>query len=60
MNGKIPNNPQLNVFRTPLVNVINIKHELVLLAQKTDWEKVEKEDIKLRQRYTRIVKQLMI
>jgi len=43
MKGKIPRNPQLNVFRTPLVNVINMKHELVLLAQKIDWEKVEKE-----------------
>jgi IS5 family transposase len=43
MKGKIPRNPQLNVFRTPLVNVINMNHELVLLAQKIDWEKVEKE-----------------
>jgi IS5 family transposase len=43
MKGKIPRNPQLNVFRTPLVNVINMKHELVLLSQKIDWEKVEKE-----------------
>ena len=43
MKGKIPRNPQLNVFRTPLVNVINMNHELVLLAQKIDWDKVEKE-----------------
>jgi IS5 family transposase len=43
MKGKIPRNPQLNVFRTPLVNVINMNHELVLLAQKIDWEKVDKE-----------------
>lgn len=43
MKGKIPKNPQLNVFRIPLVNVINMKHELVLLAQKIEWDKVEKE-----------------
>ena len=43
MKGKIPRNPQLNVFRIPLVNVINMEHELVILAQKIDWEKVEKE-----------------
>lgn len=43
MKGKILRNPQLNVFRKPLVNVINMKHELVLLSQKIDWEKVEKE-----------------
>lgn len=43
MKGKIPKNPQLNVFSIPLVNVINMQHELVLLAQKIDWDKVEKE-----------------
>jgi len=43
MKGKIPKNPQLNVFRTPLVNMINMKHELVLLAQRIDWEKVERD-----------------
>ena len=43
MKGKIPQNPQLNVFRIPLVNVINMKHELVLLSQKIDWDKVEKD-----------------
>jgi IS5 family transposase len=43
MKGKIPKNPQLNVFSILLVNVINMQHELVLLAQKIDWAKVEKE-----------------
>jgi transposase, IS5 family len=43
MKGKIPKNPQLNVFRIPLVSVINMEHELVLLAQRIDWEKVEQE-----------------
>jgi IS5 family transposase len=43
MKGKIPKNQQLNVFRIPLLNIINMEHELVLLAQRIDWEKVEKE-----------------
>ena len=43
MKGKIPKNPQLNVFRIPLVNVINMHHELVLLAQRIDWEKIKQE-----------------
>lgn len=40
--GKIIN-PQLDVFRTPLVNIINMEHELVLLAQRIHCEKVEKD-----------------
>jgi IS5 family transposase len=43
MKGKNIKNPQLNVFRVPLVSIINMEHELVLLAQRIDWEKVEKE-----------------
>lgn len=43
MKGKIPKNPQLNVFRIPLVNIINMEHEIVILSRKIDWEKVEKE-----------------
>ena len=43
MIGKTDNNPQLNVFRIPLVNVINMKHELVELAQRIDWISAEKE-----------------
>jgi len=43
MKGKSVKNPQLNVFNTQLVNVINIKRELVLLAQKIDLDKVEKD-----------------
>jgi IS5 family transposase len=43
MKGKNIKNPQLNVFRVPLVSIINMDHELVVLAQKIDWEKVEKE-----------------
>jgi IS5 family transposase len=43
MKGKNIKNPQLNVFRVPLVSVINMEHELVLLAQRIDWGKVEKD-----------------
>jgi IS5 family transposase len=43
MIGKTDKNPQLNVFRIPLVNVINMKHELVELAQRIDWRSVEKD-----------------
>jgi len=43
MIGKTDKNPQLNVFRIPLVNVINMKHELVELAQRIDWKLVEKD-----------------
>ncbi len=43
MIGKTDNNPQLNVFRIPLVSVINMKHELVELAQKIKWKSVEKD-----------------
>jgi len=43
MIGKTDKNPQLNVFRTPLVSVINMKHELVELAQRIDWVSVEKD-----------------
>ena len=38
MIGKTEENPQLNVFRIPLVNVINMKHELVELAQRINWK----------------------
>lgn len=44
MKRKIPKNTHLNVFRTQLVNVINMNHELVILSQKIDWRKIlEKE-----------------
>jgi len=43
MKGKNIKNPQLNVFRVPLVSIINMEHELVLLTQRINWEKVEKE-----------------
>jgi hypothetical protein len=43
MKGKIIKNPQLDVFQIPLISVINMDHELVILAQRIDWKSVDKE-----------------
>ena len=40
---KLPRQPQLQMFKTILVNFINPQHELCLLAKKIDWESLEKE-----------------
>jgi len=40
---KTKENPQLNVFRIPLVNVKNMKHDLVELAQRIDRKLVKKD-----------------
>lgn len=38
MTGKTDKKPHSNIFRTPLVNVINMKHEL---AQQINWKSIE-------------------
>ena len=43
MKGKNIKNLQLNVFRVPLVSIINMEHELVLLAGRIDWELVDRD-----------------
>jgi IS5 family transposase len=43
MIGKTPRNPQLNFFRTPLINFIDLQHPLCVLAAKIDWNRVENE-----------------
>ena len=43
MKEKFIKHPQLNVFQTPLVSIINMDHELVLLANRIDWKSVDKE-----------------
>jgi transposase, IS5 family len=43
MRGKTENNPQLNIYLVPLVNVINMKHALVDLSHKIDWDAIEKD-----------------
>jgi len=41
MVGKTPKTPQLNIFKTPLKNFINMQHELCILAHEIDWESIE-------------------
>lgn len=43
MLGKFDKNPKLNMFQTTLEKMINLKHELCLLAEKIDWDNIEKE-----------------
>lgn len=43
MIGKTEKNPQLDMFRTPLVNIINMNHELVVLTHRIDWDSVDKD-----------------
>ena len=43
MIGKTDKEPQLNIFKIPLKEFIDIKHELCLLSKKIDWEKVEED-----------------
>ncbi len=43
MIGKTEKNPQLNVFKVPLVSIINMNHELVELSWRIDWNSVSKD-----------------
>lgn len=43
MIGKTDKQPQLNIFKIPMNQFIDPKHELVLLSKKIDWEKVEED-----------------
>lgn len=43
MVGKTEKTPQLNFFQTPLVQFIDLKHPLCILAEKIDWKKVEED-----------------
>jgi IS5 family transposase len=45
MIGKIDKEPQLNIFKIPLKEFINLNHELCLLSKKIDWDKVEEDFI---------------
>ena len=38
MVGKTEKHPQLNIFKTPLVQFINVEHETCVLANKIDWD----------------------
>jgi len=37
MTGKTNKNPKMEVFRIPLVDLINMEHKLVLLSDRIDW-----------------------
>ena len=41
MKGKSPNQNQKNLFRPILKDIINPKHELVILANQIDWKDFE-------------------
>jgi IS5 family transposase len=43
MMKKLPERPQLEMFKTVLTSFINPEHELCLLANKIDWQGLEKE-----------------
>ena len=43
MIGKTDKQPQLNIFKIPLNQIIDLNHELCLLSKKIDWEKVEED-----------------
>ena len=40
---KMPENPQLEMFKTVLTNFINLNHKLCLLAKEIDWTSLEEE-----------------
>lgn len=43
MVGKIDKTPQLSIFEVPLVNFINMEHELVALCKRIDWDDIERQ-----------------
>lgn len=43
MIGKLPHENQTNLFKPLLVDFIDLRHELVLLAKTIDWRELEKE-----------------
>ncbi len=43
MIGKTDKTPQLNIFKIPLKEFINLKHELCILSKKINWKKVEED-----------------
>ncbi len=47
MKGKSPNQNQKNIFRPILEEIVNPKHELVILSHKIEWKTFEDEFSKL-------------
>lgn len=40
---KLPENPQLEMFKTILTSIIHLNHKLCLLAKEINWDSLEKE-----------------
>ncbi len=43
MKGKLPNQGQRNLFRPILKEIVNPKHELVVLSDQINWQEIEYE-----------------
>ena len=43
MLGKTDKTPQLNIYRVPLIQFINKEHELYQLAERIDWDELERD-----------------
>ena len=41
MKGKLPDQGQRNLFRSILKEIVNPRHELVVLAHRIDWNEIE-------------------
>jgi IS5 family transposase len=43
MKGKTDKTPQLNMYQVPLIQFINKEHELCQLAERIDWDGLERD-----------------
>jgi transposase, IS5 family len=43
MVGRLEKNPQLSIFKTPLIQFIDLEHPICILSHKIDWARVEKD-----------------
>jgi len=43
MKGKLPSQNQRNLFRPILKEIVNPRHELIILAHRIDWQMFEKD-----------------
>jgi hypothetical protein len=43
MLGKTDKTPQLNMYRVPLIQFIDKRHELYQLAEQIDWDELERD-----------------
>jgi len=43
MQGKLKHEPQLDLFKMPLKEMVSLKHSLIILSHKIDWKLIEDE-----------------